>query len=122
MRQERLQTQKKGIVKSQIEKETLALVYTCERFKEYIDGINVILETDHKPLIQILQTKPLDDLTPRLQKIRMRLMRYSYSINFVPGKQLILADSLSRLPVTNKTKDKGEFPDEIENYIRFIDK
>jgi len=52
---------------SQIEKEALALVYAAEHFKDFITGISIILETDHKPLIQILQSKPLDELTPRLQ-------------------------------------------------------
>ena len=51
---------------SQIE-EALALGFAVERFKEYIIGLNVTLETDHNPLIQVLQTKPLDELTPRLQ-------------------------------------------------------
>lgn len=41
---------------SQIEKEALALADATERFKEYIMGINITLETDHKPLLQILQT------------------------------------------------------------------
>lgn len=36
---------------SQIEKEALALAYATEHYKEYITGIDVILETDHKPLI-----------------------------------------------------------------------
>lgn len=42
---------------SQIEKEALALTYATEHYKEYITGIDITLETDHKLLIQILQTK-----------------------------------------------------------------
>ncbi|KAH0813135.1 hypothetical protein GEV33_009656 [Tenebrio molitor] len=64
---------------AQIEKEALGLTWACEKFKEYIMGLNVVLETDHKPLLEILQTKNLDDLTPRLQRFRIRLMRYTYS-------------------------------------------
>lgn len=105
---------------SQIEKEALALAFACEHFKEFIIGIDIKLETDHKPLIQILQTKPLDDLTPRLQRIRMRLMRYNYSVEFVPGKQLILADGLSRLPSNNKTGYDDDLPKEIYSYVRYI--
>ena len=71
---------------SQIEKETLSLVHSVEKFKDYVTGINIILETDHKPLLQILKTTPLDDLTPRLQRFRFRLMRYNYDIVYVPGK------------------------------------
>lgn len=66
---------------AQIEKEALALTWGCERFQEYIIGLNkVVLETDHKPLIQILGSKNLDDLTPRLQRFRIRLMRYNYKV------------------------------------------
>lgn len=52
---------------SQIEKEALVLVYAVEHFKDFITGINVTLKTDHKPLVQILQTKPLDELMPRIR-------------------------------------------------------
>lgn len=105
---------------SQIEKEALALSYACEHFRDYIVGIDVVLETDHKPLLQILQTKPLDELTPRLQRIRMRLMRYSYHINFVPGKRLILADYLSRAPVDNSTNAGDDLPEEVKSYVKLI--
>jgi len=105
---------------SQIEKEALALAYATEHFKDYIIGIDIILETDHKPLIQILQSKPLDDLTPRLQRIRLRLMRYNYEIIYVPGKQLVVADCLSRSPISKKSFYSDELPQEIEGYINFV--
>lgn len=69
---------------SQIEKEALALAYATENYKEYITGIEITFETDYRPLLQILQLKPIDELTPRLQRIRLRLMRYNYKIIFVP--------------------------------------
>lgn len=105
---------------SQIEKEALALVYAAEHFKDFITGISVTLETDHKPLIQILQSKPLDEITPRLQRIRMRLMRYNYKVIFVPRKQLVLADCLSRNPTEDVGDSDKEFVEEIDHYICFI--
>ncbi|KAJ8880292.1 hypothetical protein PR048_016758 [Dryococelus australis] len=33
-------------------------------------------------------TKQIDNLTPRLQRFRLRLMMYTYSVQYVPGKQL----------------------------------
>ncbi|CAM4630646.1 unnamed protein product [Leuciscus chuanchicus] len=69
---------------AQIEKETLALVWACKRFSCYLIGKHFFLETDHKPLLSLLSTKHLDDLPPRLQRFRMRLMRYSYEISHVP--------------------------------------
>lgn len=102
---------------SQIEKEALALAFATERFKEYITGINITLETDHQPLVQVLQT---NELTPRLQRIRMRLMRYNYKVVYIPGKQLVLADSLSRNPLSRSESKGDDLPKEIETYIRFI--
>jgi hypothetical protein len=79
---------------AQIEKEALGLTWACEKFKEYIMGLNVVLETDHKPLLQILQTKNLDELTPRLQRFRIRLMRYTYSVKYTKaGSRRFIAES-----------------------------
>ena len=54
---------------SQIEKECLAATWASERFSSYITGLKSYnLCTDHKPLVQILNTKELNELTPRLQR------------------------------------------------------
>ena len=84
---------------AQIEKECLALTWAVHKFRDYVVGINITMETDHKPLLQILQTKPLDDLSPRLLRFRLQLMRYFYNIIYVPGKKLVIADALSRSPL-----------------------
>lgn len=36
-----------------------------------------------QPLVQILKTKSIDTLTPRLQKFRIRLMKYSYDMKYM---------------------------------------
>ena len=48
---------------TQIEKEALALTWSCEKF---ILGRLVQLETDHKPLVPILGLKSQDSLLPRV--------------------------------------------------------
>ena len=83
---------------AQIEKEALALAWACERFQDFILGIHIRLETDHRPLLSIMKSKHLDELFPRLQRFRMRLMRFSYEIFHAPGKDLAVADALSRKP------------------------
>lgn len=57
------------------------------------------MKTDHKPLLSLLGGRELDALPPRIQRFRMRLMRYSYKISHVPGKSLWIADTLSRAPL-----------------------
>ena len=51
---------------AQIEKETLATTWACERFSNYILGKSVSIETDRKPLVPLLNTKHLDSLPPRV--------------------------------------------------------
>ncbi|UYV62932.1 K02A2.6-like [Cordylochernes scorpioides] len=80
---------------AQIEKELLAIVFGCERFQYYIWGNDVIVETDHKPLLSIVK-KPLEKLSPRLQRMVLRLMRFQISLKFAPGKNMFVADHLSR--------------------------
>ncbi|UYV83111.1 K02A2.6-like [Cordylochernes scorpioides] len=86
---------------AQIEKELLAIVFGCERFQYYIWGNDVIVETDHKPLLSIVK-KPLEKLSPRLQRMVLRLMRFQISLKFTPGKNMFVADHLSRDPLKDE--------------------
>ena len=83
---------------AQIEKDALALIWACEWFKEYLLGTTFHLHTNHKPLVPILGSKSLDTLPVRVQRFRMRLMSFQYSISHIPGKDITTADALSRAP------------------------
>ncbi|UYV70775.1 K02A2.6-like, partial [Cordylochernes scorpioides] len=104
---------------SQIEKEGLAIVWTCDRLKDYVTGIKIHIETDHKTLIAIFTPKPLEDITPRLQRLKMRMMRYSYQISHIAGKKQIVADLLSRKPISKRHED--ELGEELSAYIQSIE-
>ena len=84
-----------------IERETLAICFGCEYFHQYIYGLsNVIIESDHKPL-SALFCKSLKDNPPRIQRFRMRTMKYSITVKYVPGPMMWLSDTLSRSRYTS---------------------
>ncbi|XP_046812674.1 uncharacterized protein K02A2.6-like [Lucilia cuprina] len=83
---------------AQIEKELFAIVFGCTRFHQYIYGKNVVVETDHKPLVPLF-TKPLYSIPTRLQRFMLRLLSYNITVIYKPGKDLFIADTLSRAPL-----------------------
>ena len=89
---------------AQIEKETLAVVYGCEKFHQYIFGRTVHVETDHKPL-QSIFSKPLHKAPMRLQRLLLTVQKYDLKVQYKPGKLMFMADHLSRsfLPETKET-------------------
>lgn len=89
---------------AQIEKEMYAIVFGCERFRQYVIGKSVVVESDNKPLIPILK-KPIPEVPLRLQKMRMRLQPFDIEVIYTPGKNLVIADTLSRAHLTESEDD-----------------
>ena len=83
---------------AQIEKEALAITWACDRFADYLMGLQFHVETDHKPLVPLLSAKRLNELPIRVQRFHMRVMRYTFSISHVPGKSLVMADTIVKSP------------------------
>ena len=81
-----------------IEKECLAIVYVREKFDQYILGRTATIETDHKPLKTIFR-KSLLSAPKRLQRMLLRLQKYSLRVLCRAGSKLCLADFLSRAPL-----------------------
>ena len=103
---------------AQIEKEALALTWACERFSDYIVGKSIIAETDHKPLVPLLTTRTLDEVPPRVQRLKMRLMRFHFKeVNHVPGKKMYIADALSRMQAENSNKMATVPEEEMNIYV-----
>ena len=74
---------------------TLAPEYFQRRMSDILSGV-VCLMDNVLPLIPLLSNKPLDQLPIRVQRFHLRMIRFDYIITHVPGKQLQIADALSR--------------------------
>lgn len=89
---------------AQIEKELLAVQYGLQKFHLYTYGRKVLIQTDHKPLLSIIN-KPMEKITPRMQRMILKLMRYDFALKYVSGKELYVADALSRAPNHDNSYD-----------------
>ncbi|KAJ7996683.1 hypothetical protein DPEC_G00239570 [Dallia pectoralis] len=70
---------------AQIEKELLAVVFACTKFKDYVYGKPTVIETDHQPLVTILK-KPIHTAPARLQRMLLQLQEREAH---VPSRHLI---------------------------------
>ncbi|XP_014676064.1 PREDICTED: uncharacterized protein LOC106816031 [Priapulus caudatus] len=84
-----------------IEREMLAVVFGLERFHYYIYGRHVMVESDHKPL-QSITNKSLSSAPSRLMRMLLRVQRYDFEVTYVPGKNIPIADALSRVPIAGR--------------------
>lgn len=96
-----------------LHRELLAVVYGMEEFYKYIFGKQVILFTDHKPLIPII-TKGLNLATVanRVQRYLLRLSIFDIKPYYKPGKFNALADFPSRFPSSFSTPSQADEEEE----------
>ncbi|XP_014665892.1 PREDICTED: uncharacterized protein K02A2.6-like [Priapulus caudatus] len=57
---------------------------------------HVIIHTDHKPLVSITK-KSMVNIPPRLARMMLRVKAYDVDITYKPGRDIPLADALSRV-------------------------
>ena len=70
-------------------------MFACTKFHDYILGKTVTIETDHKILVTIFK-KSIDKAPARLQNMLLKLEKYSLEVIYKRGKDMHLADALSR--------------------------
>ena len=104
---------------SQIEKQTLGIIFGISKFNHYLYGQKFILRTDHKPLVTIFNPSkgiPIYSAN-RLRRWAVILSNYNYEIQYVKSENNA-ADSLSRIPI----RDDSEIIDECQvDYINFFE-
>ena len=98
---------------STTEKEMLAIVFTCEKFRPYILGSHVIVHTDHAAIKYLMSKK---EAKPRLIRWVLLLQEFDMEIKDKKGCDNVIADQLSRVEQNETEKKEAEltenFPDE----------
>ena len=86
---------------SNIERESLAVIFGVTKFRQYLLGRKFTVQTDHRPLLKLLgSNESVPSLvSARLKKWKLVLTAYDYEIQYLPGKENVLADFLSRKPM-----------------------
>ena len=79
----------------------LGIVWGLEKFHHYVFGRSIQVQTDHKPLVSITR-KNLVNATPGLARMLIRTQPYNIEVEYVPGKQIQLADALLRITPLDK--------------------
>ena len=84
----------------------LGIVYGLEKFHYFAYGRHVVIETDHTPLENIFK-KSLASARIAKSRMMLRIQKYDMETKYVPGKDIPLADALSRLNSCEADEIKG---------------
>ena len=79
-----------------VEKECLAIVWGIDRFSRYLLGKPFNLETDHRALTYVSQSRLKNG---RLMRWALALQEYQYRVVPIAGSSNVEADALSRCPL-----------------------
>ena len=98
---------------STTEKEILAIVFACEKFRPYILGSHVIIHTDHAAIKYLMAKK---EAKPRLIRWVLLLQEFDLEKKDKKGFDNVIADHLSKMEKPAVQEEEREiaenFPDE----------
>ena len=77
------------------------MLFGAKKFRQNIYGQRVTVQSDHKSLATIFK-RPLHDNLLRLRRMLLELLEYNLNVTYKPGKEMFIADTLSRNFMKNK--------------------
>lgn len=99
---------------AQVEKELLAICFATSKLHNYIYGHGcVTVFTDHLPLVSILSKSMDKILNNRLKRLKLKLINYQFSIKYLPGKYMYVADLMSRTGIKTEAQEDLSMKDFI---------
>ena len=94
----------------------MAAVWGMEKFHYYLYGTEFILQTDQRPLVSILK-KHMLHVSPRIQRTAIRSWPYTFTTEWIPGKENVIADALSQVSPKESTDETIQLPIITVNYL-----
>lgn len=97
------------------------MIFGVTKFRDYLLGREFTLVTDHQPLLGLLRH---DRQTPvmaaaRIQRWALLLGAYKYKLQYKPGKFMLNADALSRLPQSLEQELQDD--EDAAEYVLVVD-
>ena len=103
---------------AQIEKELLATTWVCEKFARYLVRLShFVVYIDHKPLVPPMNQNDIDQTPVRCQRLLLRLMRFNLTAQYIRGKDMVVADALSRMPLAERSSMTDR---DVESYVHAV--
>ena len=105
-----------------IKLECLAVHFAVTKCSLYLKGLpHFTVATDHKPLEGVFKKDLFEVNNPRLQRIREKLLPYTFSLKWVAGKSHHIADALSRAPLFQPADLDDMVIDTARTYLVMVD-
>jgi len=77
------------------DKEMMDIIHALAKFRQYLVGARFLVKSDHNSLKYLLEQKEINE---RKKKWVSRIQAYDFGIDFIKGKNNMVADALSRRP------------------------